>query len=171
MNQPEMIVNFEVYEDGKNFCGIAEVTLPNIQFITQNYSGAGIGGNIDGVAKGMVIAMNFGLKFRSPTGEAVNLFTPDNHQITVMAADQGWDASHTVRVMAGDKFVVTAVPKNLNLGNLAPASVPDVNTEYSTYYFAGFRDGKKLYEIDPMNMICEVGGKDYLADVRKAVGK
>lgn len=32
-------------------------------------------------------------------------------------------------------------------------------------------DGKKKLEIDPLNYIYYVNGKDYLADVRKALGK
>lgn len=171
MNQSEMIVNFEVYEGGKNFCGVSQATLPNIQFITQSVSGAGIGGNVDAVARGMVNAMSANLQFKSPTSDAPALFNPDIHQITLMAADQGWDSGKNMQIIAGDKFVLSAMPKNLNLGNLAPAATPDTQIEYSVYYFAGFRDGKKLFEIDPYNMKCVVGGKDYMAEVRKAVGK
>ena len=32
-------------------------------------------------------------------------------------------------------------------------------------------DGAKVREIDPLNFIREVNGVDYLADVRKAIGK
>ena len=39
------------------------------------------------------------------------------------------------------------------------------------YYFAGYRDGNQLWEIDPWNYICKIGDKDYMADVRKALGK
>ena len=171
MTHDELIVNFEVYEDGSNLLGIAQCTLPNIQFMTQNIQGAGIGGTIDAVAQGMVNAMSFTMNFRSATGDAVKVFTPGAHQLTLMACEQGWDASRVTKVMKSDKFVITADPKNFNFGNLAPASVPDASNEYSVKYFAGYRDGKQLFEIDPINMKCVVGGVDYMADVRKAVGK
>lgn len=32
-------------------------------------------------------------------------------------------------------------------------------------------DGSKVTEIDPLNFICIINGKDYLKDVRKALGK
>ena len=54
---------------------------------------------------------------------------------------------------------------------LAPAALADTNLEMSVTYYAGYRDGKKLWEIDPFNYICEIGGVDYMADVRKALGK
>jgi phage tail tube protein FII len=34
-----------------------------------------------------------------------------------------------------------------------------------------YKAGKKVIEIDPINFICFVNGKDYLADVRTALGK
>jgi len=168
---PEQIVNFEVYEGGSNFMGVAECTLPNIQFVTQNISGAGIGGNIDTVANGMVNAMNFSMKFRSSTVAAVKLFEPQKHDITLMAAEQSWDTNSVDKVTASDKYVLVIAPKNYNPGNLAPASTPDANDEFSVYYYAGYRNGKQIFEIDPPNMICKVNGKDYLAPVRKAIGK
>jgi P2 family phage contractile tail tube protein len=168
---PELLVNFEVYEGGKNFMGIAECTLPNIQFVTQNIHGAGIGGNLDAVANGMVNAMNFTMKFRSSTVAAVDLFAPQKHEITLMVAEQSWDTNMIDKVTASDKYVLVIVPKNYNPGNVVPATTPDSQNEFSVYYYAGYRDGKQLFEIDPANMICKINGQDYLAPVRKAVGK
>lgn len=42
---------------------------------------------------------------------------------------------------------------------------------YAVSYYATYIDGKKKLEIDPLNYIYYVNGKDYLADVRKALGK
>ena len=71
----------------------------------------------------------------------------------------------------GRQVRLIVIPKNFNPGNVAPASAADANGEYSVYYYAGFKDGKKLWEIDPFNYICNIGGKDYMAAVRKALGK
>ena len=38
-------------------------------------------------------------------------------------------------------------------------------------YFATYIDGAKVLEIDILNFIYFVNGVDYLADVRKALGK
>ena len=42
---------------------------------------------------------------------------------------------------------------------------------YVVYYFAGYRSGEQLWEIDKRNMKCVIKGKDYMAEVRKALGK
>lgn len=38
------------------------------------------------------------------------------------------------------------------------------------YLFAAYRNGVELWYIDKRNMIFRVNGKDYMADVRKALG-
>ena len=46
----QSIINFAVYEDSIEYAGMAKVTLPDVTFLTQSISGAGIGGNeFDGV--------------------------------------------------------------------------------------------------------------------------
>ena len=58
-----------------------------------------------------------------------------------------------------------------NGGTVAPAAPTNGSGEYSVRYWATYIDGAKVREIDPLNFICEVNGVDYLADVRKAIGK
>ena len=99
MLHPESLIDFKVYEDKNEYLGVAQVGLPDIAYITQTITGAGIAGNV------------------------------------------------------------------------TPASPADANGEYSTYYYAAYKDGKQLWEIDPHNYICVIDGVDYMAPVRKALGK
>ena len=63
------------------------------------------------------------------------------------------------------------LPKKLAVGKAAVASPADASGEHAVYYYAIYRDGKKETEIDPVNFICLINGVDYLAEVRKALGK
>jgi hypothetical protein len=47
----------------------------------------------------------------------------------------------------------------------------DTSGEYVVYYFAAYKDGKQLWEVDKRNMKCVIDGVDYMAPVRKALGK
>mgnify|MGYP000016317945 CR=1 FL=1 len=40
----QSIINFAVYEDSIEYAGMAKATLPDVTFLTQSISGAGIGG-------------------------------------------------------------------------------------------------------------------------------
>ena len=169
--QPEAYIDFEVYEDGKNFLGISSATLPSINFITQTITGAGISGNVEAILTGMVDAMSLGLNFRSAMDAAVSLMKPERHNIDLRVAEQYWDTTGIKKEVAADKYVLVVMPKTFSPGQVAPASAADVSGEYSCYYYAGYKDGKKLWEIDPFNYICYIGDKDYMADVRAALGK
>ena len=169
--QPEAYIDFEVYEDGKNFLGISQATLPNVAFLTQTITGAGISGNVDAVLTGMMEAMELALNFRSATDAAVSLMAPKRHNIDLRVAEQYWDTSKVAKEIQADKYVMVVVPKSTNPGNVGPASAADTSGTYSVYYYAGYKNGKKLWEIDPFNYICNIGGTDYMKDVRKALGK
>lgn len=56
-------------------------------------------------------------------------------------------------------------------GTIAPMAAADTSGEYAVYYFAACRNGEQLWEIDKRNMKCVILGVDYMADVRKALGK
>ena len=169
--QPEAYIDFEVYEDQKNFMGISKATLPNINFLTQTITGAGISGNVEAVLIGMTEAMSLTLNFRNATDAAVSLMAPRKHNIDLRVAEQYWDTTNVEKSISADKYVMIVVPKNTQPGSVAPASAADASGEYSVYYYAGYRDGVKLWEIDPWNYKCEIDGVDYMADVRKALGK
>ena len=169
--QPEAYIDFEVYENGKNFMGGSKATLPNINFLTQTITGAGISGNIEAVLTGMVDAMTLTLNFRSAMDSAVILMKPEKHTIDLRVAEQYWDTTESKKEVTADKYVLVILPKTFAPGGVAPASAADVSGEYSVYYYAGFKDGNRLWEIDPWNYKCEIGGVDYMADVRKALGK
>ena len=63
------------------------------------------------------------------------------------------------------------MPKTTTMGSVAPFTAPDASGEYVVYYYAAYRDGKLLWEIDKRNMKCVILGTDYMEPVRKALGK
>ena len=171
MLHPESLIDFKVYEDKTEYLGIAQVGLPDIAYITQQITGAGIAGNVEAVLIGMIDVMTTTMQFRSCTDAAAKLAKPYAHQIDLRVAEQYWDSVGGQRVVQADKYVLKIIPKKFSAGNVTPASPADAKGEYSTYYYAAYKDGKVLWEIDPHNYICIIDGVDYMAPVRKALGK
>lgn len=167
----ESIINFQVYENATEYYGMAEVGLPEISYITNEVKGAGISGTFESVVLGHLEAMTLTLNFRTVVSDAIALLEPRDHQIDLRVAQQDKDTvSGQTRVIAV-KHVFVCKPKMLNPGAVAPASPADASGEYAVTYWAMFIDGKKEIEIDILNFICFIHGKDYLEDVRKALGK
>lgn len=169
--QPEAYIDFEVYEDSVNLVGVAKITPPDIEFLTASITGAGIGGSVEAVLIGMVNTMTASMTFRSVTDAATKLMPPQKHQLDLRIAEQYWDTVGVEKKVWADKLIMVVIPKKTSIGEVAPASAANVSGEYTTYYYAGYKDGEQLWEIDPFNQKFVVNGVDYLADVRKALGK
>jgi len=164
-------VNFAVYEDSVEYLGIAQVTLPTLEQLTQELSGAGIAGNVEAVLRGHFAAMTLGLQFRTMNRESVRLAEPRRHNIDLRVARQDEDTESGSIIIAPIKHIFVIMPKSLNPGNVAPHSAADGSGQYAVRYWAMYMDGQLVTEIDQLNYKCFVDGVDYLASVRAALGK
>ena len=170
-NFDESVINFAVYEDSVEYVGMAGVTLPNLAAIVQTLSGAGIAGNVEVPVLGHYDVMSLTLNFRTTTEHSVRLSEPRRHNIDLRMAQQIEDTVAGEVKVQSIKHVLVVVPKTDTGGTVAPAAPTNGSGEYSVRYWATYIDGSKVREIDPLNFICVVNGVDYLADVRKAIGK
>lgn len=164
-------INFAIYEDSTEFLGMSKVTLPDLTSLTQSISGAGIAGNIEAVLLGHFESMTLGLSFRNTTKQVVRLAETRRHNIDLRVAQQEEDTVKGTVAARSVKHVMVVIPKSTKGGTVAPATPTDGSGEYAVRYWATYIDGKKVQEIDQMNFICYINGVDYLADVRKALGK
>ena len=48
----ELVINYAIYEDATEYLGTTEVTLPDLEYMTEELSGAGIAGNIEEIIIG-----------------------------------------------------------------------------------------------------------------------
>jgi hypothetical protein len=167
----ETIINCAVYEDATELMGMADCTLPEINNLTQEISGAGIAGNVESIIMGHLEAMSMTINFRTVTDSQVKLAEPRVHDIDLRVAQQQTDTSTGKISTVPVKHILKVIPKKTAPGNVAPASTADANGEYAVHYYAQYISGKKKIEIDPLNFIYYVNGKDYLKEVRKALGK
>ena len=167
----QSVINFAVYEDGREHLGMASVDLPEVNHLVQTISGAGIGGNIETVILGHIDAMTLGLHFRTTTSSSIKLSAPVPHTIELRAAQQEEDSVTGKIKTVAVKHVFVVLPKADRGGRIAPAAQMDGSGDYAVRYWKTSIDGKVVRELDPVNFICYVDGVDYLDAVRKALGK
>ncbi len=169
--QPAAYINLELYEDGVNMLGVAKVQLPAIAFPCVTISGAGMMGEMEVPLYGMVQAMSTTITWLTPHEDAVKLMSPKKHQLDFRVCEEAWDVEQAEVALWADKYVMIVRPKTTTPGTVAPMASADTSGEYAVYYFAAYKDGKQLWEIDKRNMKCVIDGVDYMAPVRKALGK
>lgn len=167
----ELVNNFAIYEDAVEYLGMAEVELPEIAALTEEINGAGIAGNVEAVVIGNFEAMTLTLNFRTVTDATIRLNEPRIHIIEIRAAQQSENTATKQIDIDSMKYVLRVRPKKLAPGKVAVASPADASGEYAVTYYAIYKNGKKEVEIDQLNYIYYVNGTDYLANVRKALGK
>ena len=170
MNVPEKLINFRVYQNGSDLIGIADVTLPNLEAMTETVKGAGIAGEIDSPVLGHYSSMELELNWRTLEKPNVLLASPKGVQLDLRGAQQVYDSSEAAYVVRPVKVVVSGVPKTTELGKLDVGTTSDTKNTIEVNYIKITIDGEDVLELDKFNYICSIGGTDYLADVREALG-
>lgn len=167
---PEKLINFRVYEDGKDLLGIADVELPSIDAKTDVVKGAGIAGEVDSPVMGHFGSMNLKLNWRTLTKSTVRLIQQKAHHLDIRGAIQTFDTTSGEYVVSPVKVVVRCRPKKTGLGKLDSSAVMGASNEFEVIYINISLNGKSQVEIDKYNYVCKIDGEDYLAPVRVALG-
>ncbi len=170
MNVPEKLINFRVYQGGSDLVGIADVTLPNLEAMTETVKGAGIAGEIDSPVLGHYSSMELELNWRTLEKTNVVLGSPTGVQLDIRGAQQVYDSSASVYVVRPVKVVVSGVPKTTEMGKLDVGTTSDTKNTIEVNYIKITVDGETVLELDKYNYICNIGGTEYLAAVKDALG-
>ena len=170
MNVPEKLINFRVYQNGDDLIGIADVTLPTLDSMTETVKGAGIAGEIDSPVLGHYSSMELELNWRTIEDTSVILASPQGVQLDLRGAQQIYDSSAAAYVVVPVKVVVSGVPKSTELGKLDVGTTSDTKNTIEVNYIKVTIDGSEVLEVDKFNYICSIGGTDYLTAVRTALG-
>jgi P2 family phage contractile tail tube protein len=166
----ELNINYEVYLDGKRLLGIAQVTQPNLQSMTQEMKGAGIAGSVDTVVLGHFQDMTGTISFRTVTSDVKKILVQQYHHLEFWAAVQTSDPATGKKIPKQHKIIWRAMPKANNIGTIAVGELQNRELEFSLTYLKELYDNDLVLELDKLNYIYKVGGEDLLSGVRSILG-
>ena len=169
--QDVAVINYAMYEEAKEFICLAQIDLPSLKFMTSVINGAGVAGEIEAVLIGQMQAMEMTIKHILLNKPAIELSTPKIHNWELREVQQSRNTQDGSFEVTGVKHVIRAFPKQMDGGTLKPQSTSDPNTVASVHYWAEYRDGELVMELDPAGFRCFIDGVDYLEKVRAAMGK
>jgi len=169
---PEKLINAKIYDiDNSNaLVAVADVDLPEIEYLSESLSGSGIAGEYDSPTIGHTKAMKIKLKFRAVYGDDLAMVAPTPRTLDVRASIQALDAGSSEYVPYPLRAVMVAMPLKKGLGKLDPGKKMDGELEMSVSYYKVYVDGLAVVEIDPLNFVCIIDGVDYLTTVREHLG-
>lgn len=167
---PEQLVNYKIYNGFSDMIGTADVTLPSIEALTNEVKGAGIAGSYNSPVTGHYGPMSMTVNWRVITGDAISLSAPKAHQLDIRGVVDQYDAGSGQKKPVAVVVTVKALPKKVDLGKMDPGQKMDTQSEFEIVYLKIKLGGVKKVEIDKLNYIAEIGGKDYLAEVRAGLG-
>lgn len=170
MKVPEKLTGFRVYLDGDDLIGVADVTLPSLEAMTETVKGAGIAGEVDSPVVGHYGSMEVQLNWRTLEKSNVLLASPKGVHLDLRGAQQVYDSSAGEFIIRPVKVVVHGVPKTTELGKLDVGATTDTSNTIEANYLKVTIDGTELLELDKYNYICNIGGVDYMAEIRDALG-
>lgn len=167
---PEKVVNYNVYDDNEKLVGITgDVTLPNLEAMSETISGAGIIGEYDSPTPGHFGSMTVELSFRTLYQKSFSLMRYRGRSLVLRAAQQSYDVSQGRIFHRGLKITIKGIPKNLELGKLAVGGSTETKNTLEVLYIKVEENGTKLLEIDKLNGICEIDGEDMLGDIKNLI--
>lgn len=164
------IANYEVFIEGNRSLGTAEVTLPNLEYMTTTLKGAGIAGEIDVPTVAHFSNLEVTLKWLTVNANAFKFLVPNGIKFALYAAQQQLDSATGNYKIIQNKIELTGLAKNLNLGKFVPAEVTDTETVISITTLKETINKVVVFEYDKLNWVCKINGVDYSADLKSALG-
>lgn len=165
------LIDFRIYNSkGNSLLGTADVTLPDFEFMSDTFKGAGIAGEVDIPTLGQYSSLTLGLSWNSINTDLTELSTPGSHDLEIRGAQQGYNKD-TGDIEVDEIVINTRVlTKKTGLGKLEKSSSTDSSYEAEIVSFKLTLNGTTVIDMDKMSYKLEINGTDYLSAVSSALG-
>ena len=164
----EILKNINAFVDGRGYAGeVKEYNPPKIAAKFMEYSAGGMSAPID-VAMGMHEKIEAEISLCGFDPEVIKQFgvvEGGNVPFTLRAAAEDHDGTiHAIVINLRGKI------KEIDFGTWKPGEEATMKLPLTLNYYRYERDGATLIELDPLNTVAIVDGKDQLAATRTALG-
>lgn len=161
---PKTLKDFTVFLAGDEWGGrVLEGTPPKIALKTEEYLAGGMAAPVD-IDMGTVEKLECELTFAEYAAGIYQQFGVADTMLTLRgAASNGTTAESVVYEMRG-------LIREIDPGAFKRGDQGSLKVSISLSYLKITIGGAEVIEIDPINTIRSVGGKDQLADIRNALG-
>lgn len=168
MIKTHLVNRFGAYRSGKEMIGVAgELTLPEVTNLTDTMEGAGTGGNMDVPVVGLIEDMEIEIGFMSLCNDIFSIMDPTEAvSLSLNGAIQGTDAGTGAVGYVPVSIAVRGIMKKFAPGSMKAGAKMSSSVTLGLSYYKIVLDGKTMLEIDRLNGVFVINGKDILEKVR-----
>ena len=165
---PTKINRYNVYSAGNRLLGVGdEMTLPDFEPSSDTVTGAGILGEIDDPTIGYFANQEIEVPFRVLDREAVDMMDMTRAApLEIRGAQQTTNSEGDIEFRPM-RVVVRGRSGKLAMGKVKAGSTMDTKITLTVLYILIELEGKPVLELDKMNEVYKVNGKDVLAKVKE----
>lgn len=166
---PARLNNFNIYGRGNKALGVATVTLPSLEAMSDTLTGAGLLGEIDLPTLGHFGSTEVEMEWNTISSEAAAFSPGVNEDLTFRGAMQLADGATGQIDHVGVRVVVRGIGKNWDLGSAEVGAATGTTTTIEALYIKIVIDGKDVLELDKLNNVYKVNGKDLMAKINSLI--
>lgn len=161
---PKTVSDFTGFLDGTDMAGrIDEATPPAVTLLTEEHMAGGMAGTLD-IFMGGVEKLEMNLTMTGLSPDFLKRFGEADVPLTARGVIS--DGSNTVPAI----FQTRGLFRQAEFGALARKNKGSTKITATLSYYKVTIDGEDIFEIDVLNKILIINGKDLLADHRTALG-
>lgn len=167
-NIPEVLHAYNIYNKGNVQVGVSgDVTLPNLEAMTETLSGPGIAGEVEGVIAGFFKSMELEIPWAVIYGNFYDsLDFAKNTELMLRGSIQTENKGDGSIKEVPCRVVVRGKTKKAEFGKFTQGAKNENKTTTEVTYLKVEVDGETKAEIDKFNFVCNINGVDLLAAVR-----
>lgn len=165
---PTKINKYNVYNEAERLLGMGdELALPDFESSSETLSGAGILGEIDDPTVGYFANQEMDIPFRILDKEAVNMLDMTKAvKLQIRGAQQTTNTEGDIEFRS-IRVVVRGRCKKFTPGKFKAGSPMDTGVTLSILYILIELEGKTILELDKLNEVFKINGKDVLKKVKE----
>lgn len=167
---PEVINNFNVYNDANRVVGTTgEIKIAQLQAITATVSGAGILGEYNTSVVGMFQSMSQELPFRMVDRDFFSMLNTGEQSKVVLrsSVQQRNRQSGGTLSTQSMRLVYRGHPTAADFGTVKKGDLMNASITLEVTYILVELGGAVMLELDKLNSVYKVCGKDLLGDIMK----
>ncbi len=166
---PTVTNTYNVYNEGNALIGLSdEIEIPDFSAVTEEMSGSGLLGKIQEAVMGHFDSQEMTIPFHNLDNDIFTFADPlEVIDLNLRASQQQLNKKDGTAGYRGIRIAVRGKLKSFKPGKLKQGGRMDASITLELHYILIEIDGETKLELDKLNQVYKVNGKDIMEEMRK----